>query len=36
VVADDELPNLPHIDLEKIANYAEAKIKETVLAATGG
>jgi pyruvate dehydrogenase (quinone) len=36
VVADDELPNLPHLDLEKIANYAEAKIKETVLAATGG
>jgi pyruvate dehydrogenase (quinone) len=35
VVADDELPNLPHIDLEKIANYAEAKIKETVLAAIG-
>jgi pyruvate dehydrogenase (quinone) len=36
VVADDELPNLPHIDLEKITNYAEAKIKETVLVATGG
>jgi pyruvate dehydrogenase (quinone) len=36
VVAADELPNLPHLDLEKIGNVAEAKIKEVVLAATGG
>ncbi len=36
VVAADELPNLPHIDLERIGNFAEAKIKEAVLAATGG
>jgi pyruvate dehydrogenase (quinone) len=36
VVAADELPNVPHIDLEKIGNYAKAKIKETVLAVTGG
>jgi pyruvate dehydrogenase (quinone) len=36
VVAADELPNLPHIDLEMLGNFAEAKIKEAVLAATGG
>lgn len=36
VVAADELPNLPHIDLEMFGNFAKAKIKETVLAATGG
>jgi pyruvate dehydrogenase (quinone) len=36
VVAADELPNLPHLDLEKIGKFAEAKIKEAVLAATGG
>jgi hypothetical protein len=29
-------PNLPHLDPEKIGNFAEAKIKEAVLAATGG
>jgi pyruvate dehydrogenase (quinone) len=36
VVAADELPNLPHIELEKIANVAKAKVKETILAVTGG
>jgi pyruvate dehydrogenase (quinone) len=36
VVAADELPNMPHLDLEKIGNFAEAKIKEAVLAVTGG
>ena len=36
VVPADELPNVPHIDLEKMANYAEAKIKEAILAVTGG
>ena len=36
VVAADELPNLPHIELERIGNYAKAKIKETILAVTGG
>jgi thiamine pyrophosphate-dependent acetolactate synthase large subunit-like protein len=36
VVAADEMPNLPHLDLEKIANFAEAKIREAVLAAMGG
>jgi pyruvate dehydrogenase (quinone) len=35
VVPADELPNVPHIDLEKIENFAEAKIKEAVLAFTG-
>ena len=35
VVPADELPNVPHIDLEKMANYAEAKIKEKILAVTG-
>ena len=35
VVPADELPNVPHIDLEKMENYAEAKIKETILAVTG-
>jgi len=36
VVAADEMPNLPHLDLEKIANFAEDKIREAVLAAIGG
>jgi pyruvate dehydrogenase (quinone) len=36
VVAADELPNLPHLDLDKIGNFAEAKIKEAILAVTGG
>jgi pyruvate dehydrogenase (quinone) len=36
VVAADELPNVPHLDLETIANYSKAKIKETILAVTGG
>jgi pyruvate dehydrogenase (quinone) len=35
VVSADELPNLPHIDLERVANFAKAKIKETILAFTG-
>jgi pyruvate dehydrogenase (quinone) len=36
VVPADELPNVPHIDLEKIGNVAKAKIKEMILAVTGG
>jgi pyruvate dehydrogenase (quinone) len=36
VVAADELPNVPHIELEKIENFAKAKIKEMILAVTGG
>jgi pyruvate dehydrogenase (quinone) len=36
VVTADELPNLPHIDLAQIGRVAEAKIREAVLAVTGG
>jgi pyruvate dehydrogenase (quinone) len=36
VVAADEMPNLPHIELGEIARYAQAKIREAVLAVTGG
>jgi pyruvate dehydrogenase (quinone) len=36
VVAADELPNFPHVELEQAGNYAKAKIKETILAVTGG
>jgi pyruvate dehydrogenase (quinone) len=36
VIQADELPNVPYIELDKIANVAEAKIKETILAVTGG
>jgi pyruvate dehydrogenase (quinone) len=36
VVAADELPNAPHLDLATIGNFAKARIKETVLAVTGG
>jgi thiamine pyrophosphate-dependent acetolactate synthase large subunit-like protein len=36
VVAADEIPNLPHIGLELLGNYAFARIKEAVLAVTGG
>jgi thiamine pyrophosphate-dependent acetolactate synthase large subunit-like protein len=36
VVAADELPNLPHIELAQIARFAQAKIREAVLAITGG
>jgi len=35
VVAADEMPNFPHIELDKLGNYAMAKIKEAVLAVTG-
>jgi pyruvate dehydrogenase (quinone) len=35
VVAADEIPNLPHVDLETIGHFALAKIKEAVLAVTG-
>ena len=34
VVPADELPNVPHIDIETMGNFAEAKIKEAILAAT--
>jgi pyruvate dehydrogenase (quinone) len=35
VVAANELPNFPHVDFDKIENFALAKIKEAVLAFTG-
>ena len=35
VVAADEMPNLPHFDLDKIGHYAIAKIKEAMIAVTG-
>jgi pyruvate dehydrogenase (quinone) len=35
VVAANELPNLPHIELETVGHYAVAKIKEALLAVTG-
>jgi pyruvate dehydrogenase (quinone) len=36
VVAADEMPNIPHLDLETMGNFAKAKIKEAILAVTGG
>jgi pyruvate dehydrogenase (quinone) len=36
VVAADELPNVPHLNLETLGNFAKAKVKETILAVTGG
>jgi pyruvate dehydrogenase (quinone) len=35
VVVANELPNLPHLDLEMIGNFAMAKVKEAILAVTG-
>ena len=35
VVAPDEMPNLPHINLEMVGYYTMAKIKEAVLAVIG-
>lgn len=35
VVAADEMPNFPHLELDKIGHYAMAKIKESVLAVIG-
>jgi pyruvate dehydrogenase (quinone) len=35
VVAADEMPNLPHIDLETAGRYAMAKIREALLPVTG-
>ena len=34
VVVADELPNLPHLDLEMIGHFALAKVREAVLAVT--
>jgi thiamine pyrophosphate-dependent acetolactate synthase large subunit-like protein len=36
VVAANELPNFPHVEPEQAGNYAKAKIKETILAVSGG
>ena len=35
VVVADELPNVPHIELDLAAHYAIAKVKEAVIAVTG-
>jgi thiamine pyrophosphate-dependent acetolactate synthase large subunit-like protein len=35
VVAADEMPNLPHLDLGLISHFTMAKVKEAVLAVTG-
>jgi pyruvate dehydrogenase (quinone) len=35
VVAADEMPNFPHLELEKIGNYAAAKVREVMLRVTG-
>src|SRR6516162_4469709 len=35
VVASNEIPNFPHLELDKIGNYAVAKIKEAMLAFCG-
>jgi pyruvate dehydrogenase (quinone) len=35
VVAADEMPNVPHIELELAEHYAIAKVKEAVMAVTG-
>jgi pyruvate dehydrogenase (quinone) len=35
VVVADEMPNFPHLDLDKAGHYAVAKIKEAILAVTG-
>src|SRR5580692_5439199 len=35
VVAANELPNLPHVELETVGRFAVAKIKEALLAVTG-
>ncbi len=36
VVVANEMPNTPHVELETIGHYAVAKVKESVLAVTGG
>jgi thiamine pyrophosphate-dependent acetolactate synthase large subunit-like protein len=36
VVVANELPNLPHLELEMVGNVALAKVKEALFALTGG
>ncbi len=35
VIVSNEMPNLPHLDLDKIGHFALAKVREAVLAVTG-
>jgi pyruvate dehydrogenase (quinone) len=35
VVAADEIPNVPHLELETVGNVALAKIREAIIAVTG-
>jgi pyruvate dehydrogenase (quinone) len=36
VVVANEMPNIPHIELEQVGHFAMGKIKEAVLAVVGG
>jgi pyruvate dehydrogenase (quinone) len=36
VVAADELPNAPHLELSTVSNVAKARVKEAILSVTGG
>jgi pyruvate dehydrogenase (quinone) len=36
VVVSNEMPNLPHLELDVVGHVAVAKIKEALLALTGG
>ena len=36
VVVSNELPNMPHLELGTVGNVALAKVREAVLAITGG
>jgi pyruvate dehydrogenase (quinone) len=35
-VVANEMPNMPHVELEQVGHFAMAKIREAVLAVTGG
>jgi pyruvate dehydrogenase (quinone) len=36
LVASDEMPNIPHLELEQVRGYAMAKIREAIAAVVGG
>ncbi|MGY3035373.1 thiamine pyrophosphate-dependent acetolactate synthase large subunit-like protein [Bradyrhizobium sp. USDA 4354] len=36
LVASDEMPNIPHLELEQVRGYAMAKIKEAIATVVGG
>src|SRR4051812_43630231 len=36
VVVADEVPNMPHVEIETVGHYAMAKVREAILAVTGG